>query len=287
MGAYLIDHPPAISQYGSRSRRPTGLTVLHTAESVMDTVGPDTGAEAVADFIRRRTTYGSYHSLVDSDSRIVLVPFHLSAWQDGTGSNPYALSISFACRTSDWRAMSAAKRAGFLRQGALAFAEQQAWLKANGYPTTPLRMVSKAESDAGAAGFIYHGHRDPGRRSDPGVAPPNLFPLAEFIEQCRAVMAGEPLEDDVLNTEDRDYIREEIGRNRNMLASFVKGHVGAVGTQVATLAGHVAALAEAVSQLASNGGGGLDSAAIAAAAERGAEKALSDLGDALKSADEA
>lgn len=190
MGAYLIDNPPAISQYRNRSRRPTGLVVLHTAEGVMDTVGPDTGAEATAEFIRRRTSYGSYHVICDSDSRITLVPFHLAAFQDGTGSNEYALAISFACKTSDWRRMSPEKRKGFLRQGALAFREMQVWLKANYGITTPLRLVSKAQSDAGAAGLIYHGHRDPARRTDPGISPPNLFPLAEFIAEIGSVLGG-------------------------------------------------------------------------------------------------
>lgn len=194
MGAYLIDHPPRISQFSSRTNwrpsRPTGLIVLHTAESVMDTVGPDTGAEAVAEFIRNRTSYGSYHDLVDSDSVITLVPYELGAYQDGTGSNGMALSISFACATTDWRRMSPEKRQSFLRQGARAFVQQQAWLKAHGYPTTPLRLLTKAQSDAGLSGFIYHGTRDPGRRTDPGVNPPDVFPWNEWVDQCRVALGG-------------------------------------------------------------------------------------------------
>lgn len=189
MGAYLIDNKPTISQYGPRTRKPNGLIVVHTAESVFDNIGPDTSAEAVANFIRTRTTYGSYHDLVDSDSIVNLVPYYLSAWQDGTGSNPYALSISFACSTHHWREMTPEKRRAFLRSGAKAFARQQAWLKANGYPPTPLRWITKAQSDAGVAGLIAHGHRDPSRRSDPGINAPNLFPFDEFLEMCRAELA--------------------------------------------------------------------------------------------------
>ena len=74
-----------------RRARPSGVTVLHTAENVIDLVGPDTGAEAVAAFIRTRTTPGSYHDLVDRDSALQLVPYGAEAYQDGTGSNPYAL----------------------------------------------------------------------------------------------------------------------------------------------------------------------------------------------------
>lgn len=196
--AYLRLHRPARAQFRSpRRQRPTGLTVIHTAESVMDSVGPDTGAEQVARFIRDRDTPGSYHDLVDSDSAIQLVRYGDEAYQDGTGSNPYALSISFACRAADWPRMSPAKRAAFLRQGAAAFARQQKWLAAHGHPTTPLRKVTRTQSEAGAAGFIAHGSRDPGRRSDPGAA----FPWAEWFAACAAAIDPtpapiEPVEDD-------------------------------------------------------------------------------------------
>ncbi|MGY1773496.1 hypothetical protein [Blastococcus sp. SYSU D00813] len=190
MGAYLTDRPPVVQQwYKTRNRPLTGCTVLHTAESVMDTVGPDTGAEAVAEFIRGRTTPGSYHDLVDSDSWIPLVDLKHGAFHDGTGSNNWALSLSFACRTSDWRAMSLAKRAGFLHQGARAFANQQLYRRSIKAPLTRLRLISKAQSDRGESGCTYHGYRDPGRRSDPGVAAPNLFPIDEFFAACRAELA--------------------------------------------------------------------------------------------------
>lgn len=205
MGAYLIDHPPKVQQWYVKRNKPlTGCTVLHTAESVMDTVGPDTGAESVASFIQNRTTAGSYHDLVDSDSWLRLIPLEHGAFHDGTGSNNWALSISFACSTSDWRRMTPAKRAAFLSNGARAFADQQAWRRAHGYPLTELRLISKAQSDRGESGFIYHGLRDPGRRTDPGVAAPNVFPIDDFITACRAAMSGQLdnfLEDDMQLTD--------------------------------------------------------------------------------------
>lgn len=190
--AYLRLHRPVRSQFRSpRRKQPTGLTVIHTAESVMDTVGPDTGAEQVARFIRDRNTPGSYHDIVDSDSAIQLVRYSDEAFQDGTGSNPYALSISFACRAVDWSRMSPEKRASFLRQGAEAFARQQKWLADHGHPTTPLRKATRTQSEAGAAGFIAHGSRDPGRRSDPGAA----FPWAEFFAACQHALNPDPTPD--------------------------------------------------------------------------------------------
>jgi hypothetical protein len=188
--AYLIDRPPARQQfYSTRNRALTGCTVLHDTESAFDEMGVDTGAENVAEFIRTRSTPGSYHDLVDSDSIVHLVPYQSGAFHDGTGSNNWALSVSFACRTSDWRRMTPAKRAGMLRNGALAFVSQQKWRKATGAPLTRLRYITKAQSDAGQSGFCCHGWRDPARRTDPGVAAPNVFPFDEFLAASAAALA--------------------------------------------------------------------------------------------------
>lgn len=89
--------------------------------------------------------------------------------------------------------------------------------------------------------------------------------------------AGQDLEDDDMNAEDWARMETLTGLRRNQLAEHVTGSVAKISAQLA-------ALTEAVSQL--SGGSGLDSGAIAAAAERGAEKALADLGDALKAADD-
>jgi hypothetical protein len=188
---YLEQHRPVRQQWYERRNRPlTGCTVLHTAESVMDTVGPDTGAEAVAEFIRTRTTAGSYHDLCDGDSWVPLIGWDHGAFHDGTGSNNWALSISWACRTTDWRRMTPERRRGFLRQGARAFAAQQAYRRSVGAPLTELRRITKAQSDAGASGFIAHGDRDPGRRTDPGIKAPDLFPWDEWLDECLAAVAG-------------------------------------------------------------------------------------------------
>lgn len=189
MGAYLYERRAELArpQYRSpRRARPTGLTVIHTAEPVLDTIGPDTGAENVARYMVGRDNPGSYHDLVDSDTAVQLVLYGDEAYQDATGSNPYGLSISFALRTTDWSKLTDRVRAAFLRQGAIAFARQQAWLRAHGHATTPLRRISRTESAAGVAGFITHAARDPDRRSDPGTN----FPWSEFFAACRVALAG-------------------------------------------------------------------------------------------------
>ena len=180
MSTYLELHPPKVRQF-RRPRRatPSGLLVIHTAESILDTVGPDTGAEGVARFIANRSDYGSYHRLVDGDSIVALVPFDAEAYGDGTGSNPFAIHISFACHSVDWPRMSEEKRTAFLRNGAKAAAEAARWLQDEHGIEVPPARVSRAESDRREPGFISHGERDPGRRSDPGAD----FPWAQFMRE--------------------------------------------------------------------------------------------------------
>lgn len=183
MTTYLEANPPAVRQFRKpRRAKPTGLIVVHTAESILDTIGPDTGAESVAAFIAGRADYGSYHTLADADSRVRLVPFDAEAYGDGTGSNPFAIHISFACKAADWPRMTEAKRLAFIRNGARAAAEAADWLKASHGIEVPPARVTRAESERGEAGFISHGERDPGRRTDPGAEFPWALFLREFVD---------------------------------------------------------------------------------------------------------
>lgn len=243
--AWLDAHPPRIGQWSPNRARTTGCTVLHTAEGVLDTIGPDTGAENVARFIQGRTTYGSYHHLVDSDSRILLVELVHAAYHDGTGSNWFATSLSFACATHHWRAMAAAQRKGFLRQGALAFAEQQLWRKAAGHPLTRLRYITKAQSDAGESGITCHGWRDPSRRSDPGVDAPDLFPFDEFLDAC-SVALGElmPEHPDARRTATQPAVPEEDDMPhmiRNAKTKDIRLYIAGVLVPVREAADHIEA----------------------------------------------
>lgn len=179
MTTYLEQHRPRQTQFRRpRRAKPSGLIVVHTAESIMDKVGPDTGAENVAAFIANRSDYGSYHTLVDSDSRVRLVPFDAEAYGDGTGSNPYAIHISFAISAADWPSMSKEKRAALLSQGVAAAVEAAHWLKAEHGIDVPAIQITREASERRMAGFISHGARDPGRRTDPGAG----FPWKAFLD---------------------------------------------------------------------------------------------------------
>jgi hypothetical protein len=224
----------ARSQYRSpRRARLRGVIVVHTAESILDTIGPDTGAENVARYIVTRTTPGSYHDLVDSDSHVHLVDYDDEAWQDGTGSNPWALGLSFACRTTDWAAMAPATRAAFLDRGAQRAAEMARHIHRRTGILVPALRISRADSEAGVPGFVAHGDRDPGRRTDPGTRAPHLFPWADFLARYRhhaadLLGAGNrpPTEDDAMTPEQEHKVDRLLASNTRIekaLSTLAKG----------------------------------------------------------------
>lgn len=198
--AYLDDHPPARRQFRQRYAQPSGLIVVHTAESALDKIGEDTGAEGVAAFIARRTDPGSYHRIVDSDSIVALVRFDQAAYGDGTGSNEFAIHLSFACHAADWPHMDPARRDAFLANGARAAREAATWLADQHGITVPARRVTRAQSDQRAPGFISHAERDPARRTDPGPA----FPWDRFL----TLYAQE--DDMALSNDDKQWLAERF-----------------------------------------------------------------------------
>lgn len=182
--AYLDDHPNRrLAQQRPRRAKPSGLIVVHTAESAIDEIGADTGAEGVARYISERTSYGSYHRIADSDSIVDVARFEMTTYGDGTGSNDYAIHISFACRAADWPRMSKARRDAFIRNGARAAADAAAWVAEHHGITVPAERITRAESDRRAPGFISHAERDPSRRTDPGPS----FPWADFLTEYAAL----------------------------------------------------------------------------------------------------
>ena len=188
-GIYLEDNRPRRSQF-RRGRRASvkPVIVVHTAESGTDTSGPDPKAENVASFIRGRSTAGSYHLLGDSDSIIQLVRFENEAYQDGTGSNKWAIGISLAMNAADWPGLAADRRKELTETAAQMAVIAARWLKSQGRSFPEARLLTKAESDrSNASGFISHARRDPSRRSDPGAG----FPWSDFFATYQRFLADE------------------------------------------------------------------------------------------------
>ncbi len=190
MGAYLIDNPPKRDQFRTTRRaRPTGCIVVHTAETTADFTPPDSAAENVANFIRTRTTAGSYHDLADSDSIIQLVPYDYEAYGDATGSNRFATHVSGAVQAGKWDTYPKAHADAVVKKMAAAAARQAKWVKAKYGITVPAKRITKAESDAGLPGFISHGDRDPATRSDPG----RTFNWVLFLSEYSRLMNIPPV----------------------------------------------------------------------------------------------
>lgn len=183
-GIYLEDNPPARSQFRAVRRSAVkSVIVVHTAESGTDFEGVDQKAENVARFIQRRRDPGSYHLIGDADSIIQLVRFESEAYQDGTGSNPWAIGMSLAVNAADWQKMTMARRLQFVDTAAQMAAIAARWLQSQGLPAPhPVQLTSAQSDRADACGFISHARRDPRRRSDPGLG----FPWQLFFQQYDA-----------------------------------------------------------------------------------------------------
>lgn len=171
---------------GNRVRRngakPSGVTVLHTAESATDFLGPDPGAENVADFIVRRNSYGSYHVLCDSDSSVQVAPWSWETFHD-TGTNNHSVGISAAISCRHWNELGD-RGERIVKRMAFAAASYAKWLKRAHGITIPARRITRAQSRNRVPGFLGHGESDPGRRTDPG----SEFDWALFLREYASYM---------------------------------------------------------------------------------------------------
>ncbi|MEM7342457.1 MAG: N-acetylmuramoyl-L-alanine amidase [Actinomycetota bacterium] len=184
-GTWIERNPNPHARQYTRPRRatPTGAIVIHTAENTTDITLPDGGAEAVASYISRRTTPGSYHSIVDSDSHVRVVPYEWEAWHEGTGGNRWSLGLSFACRADQWPTLPPHWIPAAIHQGAAEAARMNQWLHTTHQVTVPARRITAAQYRNGQPGFISHAELDPRRRSDPGEA----FPWGTFLNTYAAM----------------------------------------------------------------------------------------------------
>lgn len=177
-GIYLESNPPTMQQFRPRRASVRPVIVVHTAETGGTAGPPDGRAEGTANFIRTRSEFGSYHLVGDTDSIIQLVRFENTAYHDGTGSNDWSVGISLAMRADDWPGLDSVTRTRLVNTAAQMAGMAAEWMQTQGVGKPAPVRLSKIESDAnGASGFIAHGDRDPGRRTDPGAS----FPWTEFL----------------------------------------------------------------------------------------------------------
>jgi hypothetical protein len=167
-GFYLIDNKVTL-QYGSTRRfgaKASGTIVLHDAEGGTDLDGADMGAENVATFIRNRTTYGSYHDLVDRDTHIPMAPIDSETWHS-IPDNPWSVGICVAWTKADLPRMTYAQRRSYYEPLARVVLLRVADFAARGITVPIDRMLTAAETQARKPGISTHSRTDPSRRSDP------------------------------------------------------------------------------------------------------------------------
>ena len=153
-----------------------------------DVVLPDGGAEAVARYMLRRTNFGSYHDIVDSDSTVHLVGYDQESFHDGRGSNRWSTSLSFACKAHQWPTLPAAWVTGAIANGAGAARRQSGWVHSRVGFHVPARRITAAQYRSGIAGFVSHSQLDPRRRTDPG----EQFPWDRFLAEYAATFDVAP-----------------------------------------------------------------------------------------------
>jgi hypothetical protein len=193
-GYYGLDHPnpnatakgyPGFWGYASMNQTPRAV-VTHTTESFADLDGPDTGAENVANWFQTNDVFALYHTLVDGDSTVRMVPAGLDSTTTCTafhaaGYNSYTLGVSMALRADSWPSLPADYASRVLDRAA---AEVALWCARW---QIPLVIRAKADVDAGAPGITGHGILDPGSRSDPDGA---AFPWDDYLARIKAASGG-------------------------------------------------------------------------------------------------
>lgn len=188
MGYYMLDNPNPNTDQGVYPRRGgaklSGTCIVHTSESVLDRIGPDSTAEDCAAFIGRRTGYGCYHDLFDSDSIIEMYPYDWETWQDSETNN-WAVGISAAIRASEWLNVSPDQRDRIYRNAAKCGAKFVRYMRTKNIEV-PRRRITGDEARARVPGFCAHG--DSGLyRTDPGVQ----FDWALFFRYIEQELNGE------------------------------------------------------------------------------------------------
>ena len=193
----LLDNILTLSPQYNRVRRggtrPSGTFVIHTAENKTDKAGPDSGDNNVLSWIKQRPDPGSYHSIVDSDSTLILASNESETFHCRL-TNRWSIGLSAAVASADWPELYAIAHPGHPSRGhaiidrmAAEAARRMKQLKAAYGIEVPVRRITRAEALARTPGFIGHGETDPGRRSDPGAH----FDWDYFFTRIRAHL-GQP-----------------------------------------------------------------------------------------------
>jgi len=270
-GYLMLDQPNPYTAQGTYPRRGvrgklTGTCILHTTEGAWQA-----GVQSLINLVRSRSDYGCYHRACDWEDIALLYPWEWETWQDSETNN-WAVGISAACRTTDWRTMPADIAEGYYRNMARMAADFVNYMKTTYGITVPLKRISGAQARAGVPGFAAHG--DSGvSRSDPGAD----FDWAKFFNYTRQALGGAAIAPQGNVTKDwfdmateaqlRKIIREEgwAYKNPNLERDDAYALLRAARTYAVKAAKDAAAARELAAQVAKGQGTAIDYAKIEAA----------------------
>lgn len=178
MGYYLLDYPPKSRQfYPTRANPATGGVGVHTTESVLDRIAPDTGAENVAAFIARRTDPGSYSEIVDTDSVVQMVPDSYTTFSVAVaGYNSRTWNIALACRSDELDPDDTATQVLIATAGARIGAY---WMRNGWNPADCARWVGTGALTG--PGLFNHGDVQPVDRTDAWAKHPRRADLDRML----------------------------------------------------------------------------------------------------------
>lgn len=184
MGFYNDDHPNTrYPQQRARSAwgwtKPSGLVMVHTVESFIDRLGPDTGAENCANYIATRSDAGGYHELIDSDSFVQMSADGMMTWHTAAAKiNGPGWGISAACRATDWDPDDDWTRRTIATMGARIRAF---WERQGINPATAARWLTMEQAHRFEIGLCHHGVAQPADRSDAWVRHPQRARLDQML----------------------------------------------------------------------------------------------------------
>ena len=169
-GYYLLDNPnpnakprPDGRYWGRYKRRQKlRVVIIHSAENQPDFTPPDNGAEAVARYGAAIKRPASYHTVVDSDTIIPLLPPDHESYNCRYGANAFSWGVSMATRADSWDEVPTEWREaiGLNLMRVCAIISEQ-------YGIPPVKLT-REQAFSGASGYIDHATMDPWRRHDPG-----------------------------------------------------------------------------------------------------------------------
>jgi hypothetical protein len=170
------------SAWANGAQGPTGLLGIHSAESVVDRILPDTGAENVFNYILTRVDPGSYHVLVDFDTVLRLARWSMMTWNVAADSlNGVIIGMSFACRSVDfnvddwWTQKTMGTMGGVIRE---------CWTDLGKNIPESTRWLTRSDVSANGgriAGLVHHGTVQPGDRSDAWATHPQRGELDAML----------------------------------------------------------------------------------------------------------